>query len=495
MAQNMKVILYDVNNKVPNNINFKDTIKIRGGSKLALTSFNASFEINNIGVLVKDQSFDFFPNYDENVDLPAKNVVLPSKTYQHKSELDDDLFKAINREFSAFEINNFDNELSLVGMALTVNESSSKKTLFNIDTYKLEQFNYPAEETGDFTIDANGYYDTVDDTVEFLATTPVSNILMKGGGVAYQYNERFNLTNKNFNSYMKVFDQNNDSMSLYYQITKDGNGAGKLKLKLFVRIVKDGVSTDTPISNTFFNYDLFINQNGINPTQGPWSQSQATINSSYFMWFQKLGRWEIIFFDGNTDLFHTVFTEGLEYNITNNYRFEKFIQQPSIKNVQFNANFNKATLNTKLVGSKTIKSKIEFNNCNTLKEIYALNDISKFLPENNYSSVYTPNYETEFFPLQNFEISCEIDTIKIKNFVGSSDGSEVGRRNVLAYFTPETTISQSKYIYSFDPSDPIYLSVDSDSDIDLNSIRIRFYNTYNGEGFVADTISCVLTNM
>lgn len=313
-------------------------------------------------------------------------------------------------------------------MALTVNESSSKKTLFNIDTYKLEQFNYPAEETGDFTIDGNGYYDTTDENVEFLSTTPVSNILMKGGGVAYKYNERFNLTNKNFNSYMKVYDQNGDSMSLYYQITKDGNGAGKLKLKLFVRIVKDGVSTDTPISNTFYNYDFFINQNNINPKQGPWSQSPATINNSYFMWFQKLGRWEIIFFDANSGLYHTVFTEGLEYNITNNYRFEKFIQQPSIKNVQFNANLNRATLNTKLVGAKTIKSKIEFNNCNTLKEIYALNDISKFLPENNYSSVYTPNYETEFFPLQNFEISCEIDTIKIKNFVGSSDGSEVGRK-------------------------------------------------------------------
>ena len=192
MAQNMKVVLYNVNNKVPNNINFNDTIKIKGGSKLALTSFNASFEINNIGVLIKDQSFDFFPNYDENVDLPAKNIVLPSKTYQHKSELDYDLFKAINKEFSAFEINNFDEEESLIGMALTINETSGKKTLFNIDTYKLEQFNYPAEETTDFTIDVNGYYDTADENVEFLSTTPVSNILMKGGGVAYQYNERFN---------------------------------------------------------------------------------------------------------------------------------------------------------------------------------------------------------------------------------------------------------------------------------------------------------------
>ena len=495
MAQNMKVVLYNVNNKVPNNINFNDTIKIKGGSKLALTSFNASFEINNIGVLIKDQSFDFFPNYDENVDLPAKNIVLPSKTYQHKSELDYDLFKAINKEFSAFEINNFDEEESLIGMALTINETSGKKTLFNIDTYKLEQFNYPAEETTDFTIDENGYYDTADENVEFLSTTPVSNILMKGGGVAYQYNERFNLTNQNFNSYMKVYDQNGDSMSLYYQIIRDGNGAGKLKLNLFVRIKNGNIITDTPISNTFYNYDVVINQTDNNPAQGPWSQSQATINRSYFMWFQKFGRWEIVYFDANTGFYHTVFTEGLEYKITHNYRFEKFIQQPSIKNVQFNANLNKATLNTKLTGAKTIKSKIEFNNCDTLIEIYGLNNISKFLPENNYSSVYTPNNETLFFPLQNFELSCEIDTIKIKNYVGSSDGSQVGRRNILAYFTPETTISQSKYIYSFNPSEPIFLSVDSENDIDMNSINIRFYNTYNGQGFVADTISCVLTNM
>ena len=495
MAQNMKVILYNVNNKVPNNINFNDTIKIKGGSKIALTSFNASFEINNIGVLVKDQSFEFFPNYDDTVELPSVTITLPSKTYQHKSELDYDLVKAINKEFSAFEINNIAEELSLIGMSVTVNESSSNKTLFSIDTYKLQQFNCPAEETADFTIDANGYYDTADDTVEFLSTTPISNILMKGGGVAYQYNERFNLTNKTTNSYMKLYDQNGDSMSLYYQTVKDGLLAGKAQVKFFVRIVKAGVSTDTPVSNTFFNYDLFINQNGINPQQGPWSQSPATINKSYFMWFQKLGRWEIIFFDANGNKFHTVFTEGLEYNITNNYRFEKYMQQPSIKNTVFNSTLNLATLNTKLTGSKTIKSKIEFDNCETLKEIYSLNDISKFLPENNYSSVYTPNTETEFFPIQNFELSCEIDTIKIKNYVGSSDGSEVGRKNILAYFTPSTALSQSKYIYTFEPSTPIFLSVDSNNDIELNSINIRFYNTYNGKGFVADTISCVLTNM
>ena len=459
------------------------------------TSFNASFEINNIGVLIKDQSFDFFPNYDENVDLPSKTIVLPSKTYQHKSELDYDLFKAINKEISAFEVNNIDEELSLIGMALTINETSGKKTLFNIDTYKLEQFFYPAEETANFTIDTNGYYDTENETLEFLSTTPVSNILMKGGGVAYQYNERFNLTNLNFNSYMKLYDQNNDSMSLYYKIIKDGNGVGKLKLDFFVRIIKNNVITDTPISNNFYNYDLFINQNNINLTEGPWSQSQATINRSYFMWFQKLGRWEIIYFDANNNTYKTVFTQGLEYNITHNYRFEKFIQQPSIKNVQFNANLNRATLNTKLTGAKTIKSKIEFNNCNTLIEMYGLNHVSKFLPENSYSSVYTPNTETLFFPLQNFEISCEIDTIKIKNYVGSNDGSQVGRKNILSYFTPETTISQSKYIYSYNPNEPIFLSVDSDNDIDLNSINIRFYNTYNNEGFEADTISCVLTNM
>ena len=115
-------------------------------------------------------------------------------------------------------------------------------------------------------------------------------------------------------------------------------------------------------------------------------------------------------------------------------------------------------------------------------------------PENTLPAQYTPNGETDFYPKQNFELACEIDTIKIKNYVGTKGNTGAGRKNIIAYFTPSSTISQSSFIYSFDPSTPIYLAVDSKTDIDFNSMNIRFINTYSNKTFSADTITCVLTN-
>ena len=48
MAQNMKAILNEyTESKAMTNVLFGDTIKVQGGSSLALTSFNASFIIND----------------------------------------------------------------------------------------------------------------------------------------------------------------------------------------------------------------------------------------------------------------------------------------------------------------------------------------------------------------------------------------------------------------------------------------------------------------
>ena len=504
MAQNMKLILFNVNNQTPNKINFNDTINIKGNSKIALTSFNASFEINKLGKLLTEQSFDLYLNYSDlsqfgQIDpFPKKTITLKSKTYKHKIELDFDIYNELNKSFSALEPYTINNSLRGIyqGIAISLNENSNGKTLFNIDTYKKEFFTFTEPGLEFFDIDEDGYYTTENDELELDITIPESKILMKGGGVCYQYNERFNLSNRNFNSYMKLFDEAQNSMALHYKTIQDGNGAGKVKLDFFVRIIKNEVPTDYPISNDFYNYNNIVNV--IKSTAlkvGPWSISDNAKGKNFFIWTQKNGKWAIDYYDETETKYYNVFSDGLEYNIVSNYKFNKYIQQPSITNVVFNSQLNLATFNNKLTGSTVRKSKIEFNNCETLLEMYNLNDVSKFVPENSYSSVYTPNYQTEFFPIQNFELGCEIDTIKIKNFVGSNDDSEVGRKNIVSYFTPESKISQSEYIYSYNPSEPIYLSVDSDTDINLNSINIRFYNTYNGEGFVADTISCVLTNM
>ena len=496
MAQNIKVILNNISNETPNLINFNDTIKVKAKSKIALTSFNASFDLVNVGVLVANQSFKFYPNISPLVNLPFKTITIPNKTYDNVIQLNSDISKLVNNSFSAFEVSHVDNESALVGMAFTISQDNTNKTNLNIDTYSLDQFNYPASETTElgFDIDADGYYTTEDENLQLDTTTPISNILMKGGGVCYQYNARFNLSNRDFNSYMKVYDQENNSMGLHYKTIKDGNIGDKVKLQFFVRIIKNTIQTDYPVPNSFYNWNTTINVNGNTLTDGAWSQTQASKTDSYFLWFQKNGRWEIVYFDANDDTVHTVFTQGLEYVVENNYRFNKYIQQPSITNVVFNANFNKATLQNKLVGSATIETKFEFDNCSLLNDIYGFTILCRLLPINNYSSVYKSNVETSFYQLQNFEIACEIDTIRIKNYVGSNSNI-VGRKNVIAYFTPTSTTSQSKFLYSYVPSEAIYLEIDNTNDIDLNSISIRFYNTYDNKGFIADSITCVLTNM
>ena len=122
------------------------------------------------------------------------------------------------------------------------------------------------------------------------------------------------------------------------------------------------------------------------------------------------------------------------------------------------------------------------------------------MPANSQTSTYKGINSIQLYIVENFEIACEVD-IKIKNYVGNSSNKinkNNGRKNIIAYFTPEfslKSLATNVNIYRYEPSNPIYLSIDNKDDIDLNSINIRFYNSYNNEGFKADSLTCVLTNM
>ena len=174
MAQNMKLILFNVNNQTPNKINFNDTINIKGNSKIALTSFNASFEINKLGKLLTEQSFDLYLNYSDlsqfgQIDpFPKKTITLKSKTYKHKIELDFDIYNELNKSFSAVEPYTINNSFRGVyqGVAISLNENSNGKTLFNIDTYKKEFFTFTEPGLEFFDIDEDGYYTTENDELE-----------------------------------------------------------------------------------------------------------------------------------------------------------------------------------------------------------------------------------------------------------------------------------------------------------------------------------------
>ena len=369
---------------------------------------------------------------------------------------------------------------------------------------------YPTILEDPFTINEDGELTTETDFVDFKYDFNASAVnedlkatdphLISGGGVAFEYNMRFNLPNSYptpLISYVKLIDQNGDSMALYYVATRRVGDAAP-SVQFFVEKIIGGISQgrDT-ISNDFYNWDIFINQNFQNPSAGPWSQSNAAKNDSYFLWCVRDGKWMIVYYDANTPVtFKEIYTDGLPYKITDNYTFTASIGAASQNVVVLKPDTIKGTFRAiaPTTGSVTLKTTFNFENATRLREIYSFGVVGQMQHENTLPAQYTPNGETDFYPKQNFELACEIDTIKIKNYVGTKGNTGAGRKNIIAYFTPSSTISQSSFIYSFDPSTPIYLAVDSKTDIDFNSMNIRFINTYSNKTFSADTITCLLTN-
>lgn len=516
MSQNFKIVLANVDKQTPNNVGFSDTITIKGDSKLALTSFNASFDINKLGQDILGQSFTM--NLNESLYNSPKVVTIPDNTYFNETDLQIEMIQQLNKVFSAYEKDApADQKRVFTGHSVFfINGNSSgtglggsvtkDKMVISLNVKPLVKHALDLAVGGDYTIDADGELTTTNTAIDFehdfnastlpdVAGLATDTYLMSGGGVSIQYNVRFNLKNQTLPSYFKLLDQNGDYMSLNYNTESRFGGTAPLVL-FYVEKSVGGVVTIDSIGNSFYNYALFINNNSQNPSDGPWSQTDLTKTGSYFLWCVRDGKWIIVYYDANRSNFKEVYTNGIEYKIQDNYTFSKKIQQPSTKQVVYYPDLTLATLNStaSTTGATTLKTTFNFENALRLREIYSFGVVGQMQPENQLPSQYTPNGSTDFYPKQNFELACEIDTIKIKNYVGTKGNTGAGRKNIIAYFTPSSTISQSSFIYSFDPSTPIYLAVDSKKDIEFNSMNIRFINTYSNKTFSADTITCVLTN-
>jgi len=518
MTQNFKIVLTNVDKQTPNNVGFSDTITIKGDSKIALTSFNASFDINKTGQDILDQSFTMNLNETEYDD--PRTVTIPDATYYNEVDLQIEMNKQLNRVFSAYEKDATDPRVFTgYGLNFSDNNTVARQTGIGGSVTKdkmiigLQQTpltTFPINLEDPFTINEDGEVTTETDFVDFkydfnasgltASSSATDPYLMSGGGVAFQYNMRFNLPNSYpvpLISYVKLSDQNGDSMSLYYVATRR-QGEAAPTIQFFVEKIIGGISQgrDT-ISNDFYYWNTFINDNFQNPSAGPWSQSNAAKNDSYFLWCVRDGKWMIVYYDANTPVrYREVYTDGLPYKLSDNYTFSTSIGAASQNVVVVKPETIKGTFRATAptTGSATLKTTFNFENASRLREIYSFGVVAQMQPENTLPAQYTPNGETDFYPKQNFELACEIDTIKIKNYVGTKGNTGSGRKNIIAYFTPSSTISQSSFIYSFDPSTPIYLTVDSKTDIDFNSMNIRFINTYSNKTFSADTITCVLTN-
>jgi len=78
MAQNIKIVLDNVEKQTPNNVGFSDTITVKGDSKIALTSFNASFDINKQGQDILNQSF--IMNLNQALYNSPRTITIPDNT-------------------------------------------------------------------------------------------------------------------------------------------------------------------------------------------------------------------------------------------------------------------------------------------------------------------------------------------------------------------------------------------------------------------------------
>ena len=126
-----------------------------------------------------------------------------------------------------------------------------------------------------------------------------------------------------------------------------------------------------------------------------------------------------------------------------------------------------------------------------------MNRVNSFQPLNHYSQSFISEFTPGFFNLEQLELALEIDAIKVQNFVSYKSNDPLqnrGRKNILAYFTPSTTIQGTDFIYQYVPPEPIYLKVDAKEDFEINRMGVRVLNTYTGQSIKAHALTFVITN-
>jgi hypothetical protein len=494
MAQNIKCVLNDYkSNKNQTNMLFGETVKIKTGSSIALTNFNASFDISKQVRTINEQKFDFYPNFYQTIDAPKREITFPTKKYTSYETFKYDFENLVNKNLPSYNRDLvYENRTNFTGMVFSAKTINSK-AIFSLDTYPLVQPLLSLTEGLTLNEETNEYEGEGD--VSLFGVNP---FLAKCGGVNYQFNLRLNTPNSNKTSYVELYKDNGDYIRLVYQ-TVVGAGVGRPLLSVVV--FQNGETTTYPIRDEFYDYYTVMYINGETlPTgeKGAWSQSTLSQTNAW-IFYQNNGKWSIVYEDNEQDIYVDVVVDTVfKWNLEDNYNVRKVIKN----NTNFLANTTYATqaLSPFLEGFVARKSKMEFETdyADQLLQIFGLNGLCLFTPEQNYSSIYTPLFTLEFYTLQNFELALEIDTIKLKNYTSytNTDKDYKGsRKNIIAYFTPFTTIGSAKYIYSYQPPEAIYLLVDNTNDIDLSSMNIRIYNTYTNEPFVADSITFTLTNI
>jgi hypothetical protein len=76
---------------------------------------------------------------------------------------------------------------------------------------------------------------------------------------------------------------------------------------------------------------------------------------------------------------------------------------------------------------------------------------------------------------QFLDLAIETLNIPLQTYISKTNGIDCGKRNVLAYFTPQR-VSQNQSIYVFENKNLTFLSINNQESMNMSSIQFRLYN-------------------
>jgi len=490
MASNLKIIVKEYDQQATNRVNFNNTVTLPGSGSVALTSFNATLDIDKVKHDLPEQRIGF---YWERGSVIRNQVSIPAKTYDNPEDIQLTVRQAINQIFRYNTLHTGAQSADYDGAKFDIISAQNTGDL----TECLMTFTQPTAVNFESTEEPNEAGDYVDTELEMLDDeTATTQYLLRGGGVTAKlplylsFNNTTEATSISWEVKRGFLRSRRDVYRLNWSVI-----SGVPYLYLTIKLLGVPEVRYDVLSEHFYNYKDKA------ATEGPF---KANRQGAYFKFIQYKGRVLITYIDESVGTAVPIYwggsstaneAEGFKWN-SGQYVLMGCIPKNS-NSLPNNKTFITLEKTAKKTGSAHgISPYIDFERAPELQTIFGARTLSYFYPPNNYTSSFKSFFDFLTSPLTNFELALEIDNIQVENFVGYKTNDQTknpGRKNIVAYFTPTSLLTRDSYIWSYTPPEPIYLKLATKGDIQLNNLTTRIYNTFTEENFKASSLTYVLS--
>lgn len=503
MAQNLKIILSPYqDNGTLNQVLFNDNIKIKGGSTIALTGFNGTIDSNDIERTIPEEIIRLMLNNN----IVFRSVTIPSVNYTSFKSMMNGLQNYLNEACGVrLPVDVADD--TLVGLKLRVESLDITKPTTHVKISIENHSLTTIVPTTEYDVDVDGAV-TADESLleptdEQIEPTPY---ILQGGGFRVQF--PINLTNKKngtldpaSNAFMRLqhvtgrIATKRPTYTMFYVPSTTPANRKLVIQQVFFNLQDEQITTDYVVpSEQFYNYQTTVSPSGPFTTK---------VSNGYFIAVQtegfiKFGYVQTAANSGGFLAQTIIFEDDLQMKWSADKKYLASIQGKN-NSYPVPAKFVATQTNSPLVEGNINRgnSKVQFIEGSIWKKYIGMNRVNSFEPANEYSQSIISEFSPGFFNLEQLELALEIDAIKVQNFVSYKSNDRLqsgGRKNILAYFTPSTTIQGTDYVYQYSPTEPIYLKVDAKDDFEINRMGVRLLNTYTGKSIKAHALTFVITN-